>query len=997
VYDYLAEAEAAMDDYDDSPFEDPGEYDFTVNWADEPDRSAEDFDAYVRRIDRREAAPAGTEHHFEGVQGIPLVAIPGDPALQTEFEGIREELAAVRRSQKLDRWVEASMETREEMFRREYRLAGEMLARFERGKHAIELLAEARQLQRELRGAEDTARDDLMLYHYHTKTRLRKGLGPVLEASTTRVVNTDDDLLLVHDDTAFHQVFCDLMEKSQTAIQQHRTNTVLLQEHAAATQRAEVRPVPCLESEMDGSKRVLFAPNSALCVVGGAPRGAIACPVGSAKANNDGLMLYTHRHAFDDHKGHYVDSPYTVGSSITVWLAVEASAATSRSGKILSVVAAEGEDLMRVLTDISSHGVARAEFGKPKVGAPVTLVTASILNGTVVWTRAQGSVTHSGKTMVCYTASTEKGDCGFPVVQADGKIIAMHLYGRIEAAPGGRANAGMSVAFRQPPKVGVVELPSFTPNPLGADLQGVLVGRTPPQVAYWPTKFRMKEGFKTVGLRTDKDLTGLIPKHHVCKPSTAMCHAEIGKYHDDMQHDFRTDKFLTAVKAAVLYDLAQGDFESPFVKPTHGACFAALREMKLDRSAGATAEGLKASEYLLALGAGDEVAGMNKCAERVMRLYNAATDPQATDDTDKELLRECGVWNVIGKKDGYKIKKTPIHDPPGTGRTIQAPCLELKVLWKVCFGENDTLWLKRADAWVHAGEDEDLPLPASSIDALAKALGAFATDMTAFDRYQTKPFFKAFFMFYLKRVCPGAPPLLLWWLYQVTACGPLLLTDGTMYSRDHGNPSGFMNTLRLNCIVHLVALAYVVAIRLDVDEPMEVTRFLDQDCKLSICGDDSGHLALTERALEVFDLRNGMRAYLDTWDRHTPWPETKLEGMALFKPDDDLATRVAKVPPMVGRKYVLMHGIVFAPLLNVSRTLKRISSAEKRSQQEELDLVNSAYASLALHLWWQSHGWYYSPAVEYFWREYHHLGDTRIITKRVAEMYRGECRQGAGW
>jgi hypothetical protein len=26
-----------------------------------------------------------------------------------------------------------------------------------------------------------------------------------------------------------------------------------------------------------------------------------------------------------------------------------------------------------------------------------------------------------------------------------------------------------------------------------------------------------------------------------------------------------------------------------------------------------------------------------------------------------------------------------------------------------------------------------------------------------------------------------------------------------------------------------------------------------------------------------------------------------------------LATRVAKVPPMVGRKYVLMHGIVFAP------------------------------------------------------------------------------------
>ena len=40
------------------------------------------------------------------------------------------------------------------------------------------------------------------------------------------------------------------------------------------------------------------------------------------------------------------------------------------------------------------------------------------------------------------------------------------------------------------------------------------------------------------------------------------------------------------------------------------------------------------------------------------------------------LARHC--WYVIGKKDGYKEKKLP--HVGGSGRTIQCPCFELKLL-----------------------------------------------------------------------------------------------------------------------------------------------------------------------------------------------------------------------------------------------------------------------------------------------------------------------------
>jgi hypothetical protein len=505
----------------------------------------------------------------------------------------------------------------------------------------------------------------------------------------------------------------------------------------------------------------------------------------------------------------------------------------------------------------------------------------------------------------------------------------------------------------------------------------------------------MREGFRVKGLRRDKDLSGLIPKHHVCKPSTEMNKYEVAKYLDQMACEFDKAKFVVGVKAAIIYDLRRGSFESPFVPPNYTNVRMTIDTLKLAKSAGPTAEGLSAKDYLLALGKGDEERGKAVCAERVLRIYRAACDPKASSQSDQELLTEVGYWHVIGKDDKYKLKKTPIATPPGHGRTIQAPSFELKVLWRTCFGENDTLWSHREDSWVRSGENEDLPTSYASVDALARALGAIATDLTAYDRYMMACMIYAFFMIYLHRVCPGAPELFLRWLAHITIRGPLLFSDGEVWQRDHGNPSGFMNTLRLNCVVHLFVFAYIMAIRMQSDDPSEVARVMEEEMWLSFCGDDSGHLALTERAMTLLDIRNGGKEYIAAWDKYTPWPETKLEAIAVFEPHMDLFDRVWHAPPMVGRRHVMVNGIVFTPLVNVSRTLIKLSTAENRTVEQERDLVNSAFATLALHLWWQANGWFYSPAIAYLWREYRHVGDPRIVTDLVTGFYRQEYRQHA--
>jgi len=278
------------------------------------------------------------------------------------------------------------------------------------------------------------------------------------------------------------------------------------------------------------------------------------------------------------------------------------------------------------------------------------------------------------------------------------------------------------------------------------------------------------------------------------------------------------------------------------------------------------------------------------------------------------------------------------------------------------------------------------------VEVLRNAKGCIAADLTAFDRYMSAEMIAPFFMAYLSHFNPGVPDNLLRFLAQLTINGPLLMSDGTVYMRTRGNPSGFMNTLRLNCVVHLTCLAYVVMRRTGISDPLAVANIMHDEMYVQMCGDDSRHFALSDRAVDIFDLAHNGQAFLDVWADELPW-EVKLEGIVTYPNNSDLPERAAITPPMVSRRFLVIQGRVFEPLYNLSRVLKRLACSESRDPELEKALAMSAFSSLALHIFWMAHGWLRSPVLDFLMREFGHYVTPAQIQGWAASAYKQMGRQ----
>jgi hypothetical protein len=780
------------------------------------------------------------------------------------------------------------------------------------------------------------------------------------------------------------------MQRSVQAITDHCVVGGKMSELASRSSGLKgTRLAPCLEGEISGSVKYEYPTNAGVVHAEGYPtRGALLAPYGTEAR----LVFVTIRHKFDEDTRIFVDKPYTVGDSVTVF----PQRGEPIQAKISAIFCPVDKDVQFCYTQALAQNIPKVEFAPPEVGKAMKITTGSLTKDPK-WYEAQGSCCANTQVASYYNFTTKNGDCGFPVFQHNGKVVGIHCYGN-SRVQGKRLNGAIRLTWPPIPKLRSSFVPPYTPLPMG---EGVLQAAVPgvlPVIRKFvdQNKFRMVEKLKYYGLRQDKNLLGLVPMHHFMKPNTAMNHLEVQKYFDPIQVVLDTKRFAMASAAAVLFDTSDGPgCDAPAIVPDVAILRETLDGLDLTRSAGPTACSLTANDYILALGKGDMEVGKERLIDRSLRLYNSiiASGPELDFDkpgVDADLMQDCSFWNVIGKQDGYKAKKLPVHDPPGSGRTIQAPCLELKLLWKAIYGLNDDMWVSRPDSWVHAGEDCDKPVSHHHMDVLAKALGCIAADLTAFDRLMLQPMINAFFMFYLREVAPGVPKAWNRYLAVITACGPLQLSDGTIYLRTRGNPSGFMNTLRLNCVVHLMCLFYILSIRLDIQDPLELCNFLKHECSISICGDDSRFFALTQRAFDAFDLGNQGAAYLRCWATHLPW-EVKLEGAAVYTTQMLLAERALATPPMVSRRYLIMGGVLWEPLYNISRTLKRLASCEDRAPQDEMALIDSAASTLALQIFWQLQGWYFSPAVHFLLREF--PIDIETSYRRVANLYREESRQ----
>jgi hypothetical protein len=463
--------------------------------------------------------------------------------------------------------------------------------------------------------------------------------------------------------------------------------------------------------------------------------------------------------------------------------------------------------------------------------------------------------------------------------------------------------------------------------------------------------FNRREEFKVQALRRDIDMSHFKTEYFRAKPSTDMLAAELEKFWEPLRVEFCPRRMAEAAKAVLMLE---GDASVPFQPPTLEKCVEIVRSMDQgSTNAGADAPGKSHREYLLELGDGDIEMGIEKAARVTLECYERASRG------DTEDMESFWHWSVQGKRDGYKLKK--LHQ----GRSIQAPCFTLKALWKACFKESDAAWITR-DWMMRSGFDYDKPVPNHLVREYKRALAVLSLDESGFDRRMPKEFMDFFFKLYMPYVCPGVPVALMEALRDCTTNGFLVLTDGRVFRKERGNPSGFPNTLRLNCVVQLFAWAYALTYKLG--DAQEIVSFLRQDVFLEICGDDSRVHCKTERGCAILGAHDGFGSWLQVWREHLPW-EVKIEGMVIHKHDSNgfstpFAERALMCPPFIGRNMVVVDGYLWTPLYNANRVLRRVLHVEPaRTPEMEEELRGSMFTTLRLQTYWHVTGKVYNPVV----------------------------------
>ena len=695
---------------------------------------------------------------------------------------------------------------------------------------------------------------------------------------------------------------------------------------------------------------------------------------------NGKLVFATCRH--QNEGGKDVDSLYKIGQVLHLHFPNRTDLYVEVKGRW----APEGQDEVWYLTDRKHTDVLGFQMPiqkKAHVGANVLLYSAEMKKGSVVWAETRGQVVDvKDDGRVCYNATTLPGFCRTPVYDGMGYVLAGHLYGGRRDGNAPPHNDGEVYHF--PPNSAVFKDGEIPPMEFAEiPRQGKVVdqpGLPSLQVDAYRT---MEEEYKIWPLRKDKEMIGVNFRYHLMKPSTALNKKELLRFGDKLEYITDKELWRVALLAAVEID---DEVRTPFVEPDiHNILDVVDRLDTESKSAGFTGRGANHADYIVGLGDGDAKRGRLELANRVLRLYQYAAGLDNAPDA-AALWHKCTHWSVGGKKDAYLEKKLDI------GRTIQGPTLEMKVLWLVCYGEADKRWISREDSWVHAGHDFDRPVKGERRRKIVSSVGAGALDATAFDRYMAAPYIDTFFKMHMNFLAPGANDTFLDNMAKYVKSGPLVVSDGTVFFKERGNPSGFMNTLRLNCWANLVAWCYTIARRLqELGYPctaLDVEDVFENHLYTEICGDDSRFWALTDFGANLLDLRNGMDAVMRVWNEELPW-SVKLEGHVYWGEHDGPLTQeqLESAPSMVSRCLFYHGNILWEPLVNVSRCLKRLCHDDGRTLAEEAELQQAAYVTLAIPIWLHTKGLYRSAALEALLRDFPSEHNMGLAITRAGDLY----------
>jgi hypothetical protein len=314
------------------------------------------------------------------------------------------------------------------------------------------------------------------------------------------------------------------------------------------------------------------------------------------------------------------------------------------------------------------------------------------------------------------------------------------------------------------------------------------------------------------------------------------------------------------------------------------------------------------------------------------------------EEDDHHVLRNGRVWMVTGKNDRYSKKKVE----GGDGRSIQMPSLHLKILHKWAYTRSDTAWL--SNPHYRVGSDMDKPLPAGLEGKYRQALGVAATDVTGWDRGLSEKMMRAYFFCYLPKFCKGVPKELQFYFYDVTVNSKLYMSDGEIYLKNHGNPSGYMNTLRINTVC-LRTLDYAFA---HIASGIPIPE-LDEHRFFEGCGDDTRVHWLTELGEKTC-----CDEYLKCWRERTSWV-VKLEGMIKYDLSKPFEERCYKIPPFISRGVLCYRGKVYTPLVDMNRMLSKLL-VKGENLNERL-----AGITVGMTFWFKLHleGLVFVPAVDF--------------------------------
>jgi hypothetical protein len=632
------------------------------------------------------------------------------------------------------------------------------------------------------------------------------------------------------------------------------------------------------------------------------------------------------------------------------------------------------------------------KFGKtPTVGSVVSMWAYDMRDNK--WGVTFGAVKHvTSEGHFFYQCTTQPGFCRTPVYDQMGRVIGGHYHPGINTAsgkaPGAEGENGVLVK-------GVAQMASrhrVISQGLTRALNSSVdwdLGKSP-----WPHR-KAKQQKVYPPEEMSETVRSMIPPTYIyAEPSTDQVKAEVEKF-GEQRPCGPFDKRLLAI--ANLATMAmERDAQSPPRRITFEHVNDIVRQViQTDKSAGVYPGGHKQHVEDFTEKTGEEA--VVTYVDYIWQAWKwfEQGNPELELENEKvaDLIRQLKYWQVLGKLDGYK--KTKLMQ----GRSVQAPTLAMKCFWNIAFQANDKDWASR-NYHFRVGADQDQTIPKHLMEQYSRAIGCVAFDQTGWDRYMLAMLMRFFFRDYMPVMQPGVPPLLMEVLEDATINSMLIFADGTMCQKKRGNPSGFPNTLRLNCVTHLFVYNYIVASLLqtsDVIVPtvIDVLNFQREHIFLEICGDDSAVWLKTQEA------KIALGADQD-WDRLTrawalwPW-DGKLEGSHMWgKPFCTLGNEdLLKIPPFISRKFIKMDDFIWRIIATPVRTAKRLLHQDGKDEDMYIELLRSFANSNAHLIWWHEAGMakvlMFDALALWIPEEW------RLIVKDATTIYAGRFRAAVLW